>query len=209
MIRVFVVDDHSIFREGVRQILEETPDIRVAGEASNGRDALDQVVAEAWDVLLMDLSMPEGGGLEALQQIRSVRPDLPVLILSMYPEAQYAVRVLKAGAAGYLNKDAAPDELVDAVRKVAAGRKYVNPEVAEHLVTRLGPDPPGLPHEALSDREFQVLRLIASGKTVTDIGLELALSVKTVSTYRSRILDKMGMSSNAELTRYALENQLV
>lgn len=209
MIRVFVVDDHSIFREGVKQILHETPDIRVEGEASTGREALGRVVDGEWDVLLMDLSMPEGGGLEALQHLRALKPGLPVLILSMFPDSQYAVRVLKAGAAGYLNKEAAPDELVGAVRKVAAGRKYVNPDVAERLVDRLGSNPPGLPHEALSEREFQVLCLLASGKTVSEVGAELSLSVKTVSTYRARILDKMGMATNAELTRYALEHHLV
>lgn len=209
MIRVLVVDDHAIFREGVKQILDDVLDIQVEGEASNGRDALDLVLRDEWDVMLMDLSMPEGGGLETLRQVRTIRPKLPVLILSMYPETQYAVRVLKAGAAGYLNKDAAPDELVSAIRKVAEGRKYVTPEVAERLITQLGPHPTLLPHEALSEREFQVMRLLASGKTVSEISDELALSVKTISTYRARILEKMGMGSNAELTRYALENRLV
>lgn len=209
MIRVFIVDDHSIFREGVKQVLEETPDVRVEGEAASGRQALSKVGTERWDVLLMDLSMPEGGGLETLRQLRTMRPDLPVLILSMYPETQYALRVLRAGAAGYLNKEAAPDELVAAIRRVAGGRKYVKPEVAELLVSQLGPNPSGQLHEQLSEREFQVLRLIASGKTVSEIGDELALSVKTISTYRARILDKMGMATSAELTRYALENQLV
>lgn len=209
MVRVLVVDDHAIFREGVKQILESTLDVEVVGEAASGRELLDGLARGDVDVVVMDISMPDGGGLEALRQSRHVRPDVPVLILSMYPEQQYAVRVLKAGAAGYLNKEAAPDELVGAIRKVAAGRKYVSPGVAEQLVSQIGPNWNGLPHEGLSDREFQVLRMLASGLTVTEIGEELALSVKTVSTYRTRLLEKMGMSTNAELTRYALEHQLV
>lgn len=209
MIRVLVVDDHSIFREGLKQILAETPDIRVAGEATDGRKALDVVQDDAWDVLVMDLSMPDGGGLEALSQVQALRPDLPVLILSMYPEDQYAIRVLRAGAAGYLSKAAAPDDLVGAIRKVATGGRFVSPETAERLAAQLGTDAYAHPHEALSDREFQVLRLIGSGHTVSDIADQLALSVKTISTYRSRLLEKMGMKSNAELTHYAIKNRLV
>ncbi len=209
MIHVLVVDDHSIFREGLRQILAETPDIRVAGEASGGRDALTRVAENTWDVVIMDLSMPEGSGLETLAQLRAISPGLPVLILSMYPEDQYAIRVLKTGAAGYLSKDAAPDSLVDAIRKVASGGKYVSPAVAERLAAEIGSGIKRLPHEDLSDREFQVLRLIASGKTVSEIADKLSLSVKTISTYRARLLEKMNMKSNAELTRYAILNHLV
>ena len=209
MIHVLVVDDHNIFREGLKQILSSTPDLHVAGEAAGGHDALAKVQNGDWDVVLMDLSMPDGSGLETLLQLRTLRPKLPVLILSMYPEDQYAIRVLKAGASGYLSKVAAPDALIEAIRKVAGGGKFVSPEVAEVLAAQIGSAVQGPPHEALSDREFQVLRLIASGKTVSDIADELALSVKTISTYRSRVLEKMNMKSNAELTRYALQNHLV
>jgi len=206
-LRVLVIDDHSIFREGLKQIISETSDIRVLGEASNGRDGLSFVADGEWDVVVMDLSMPEGSGLETLAQIRSVRPGLPVLILSMYPEEQFALRALRAGAAGYLCKDAAPDDLLAAIRKVASGGTFVTPCTAERLAARLSEG--GQPHEALSDREFQVLRLLASGKTVSEIAHTLALSVKTISTYRTRLLDKMNLKTNAELTRYALENNLV
>jgi two-component system, NarL family, invasion response regulator UvrY len=209
MISVFVADDHSIMREGLKQIVGETVDIRVTGEASNGRDALTRLSEGKYDVLVMDISMPEGGGLEALQQVLARYPELPVLILSMYPEEQYAIRVLKAGASGYVSKEAAPDQLITAIRKVASGGRFVSPSVAEKLAFRLGGFSSELPHEHLSDREFQVLRMLASGKSVSEIGDELAISVKTVSTYRSRLLEKMNMRSNAEITRYAISHQLV
>jgi two-component system invasion response regulator UvrY len=209
MIRVLVVDDHSIFREGLKLILGETLDIRVEGEAAGPREALTLVEQGTWDVLLMDLSMPEGGGLEILRQVRAREPDLPVLVLSMYPEEQYAIPVLRAGAGGYLNKEAAPEDLVRAVRKVASGGKFISPAVAERLAAQLEAGSVGLPHEALSEREFQVLRLLASGQTVGEIAEALSLSVKTISTYRARVLEKMQMHTNAELTRYAIEHQLV
>ena len=209
MTRVLVVDDHSLFREGLKQIIAETPDLRVTGEAVGGHDALRAIEGHTYDVVVMDLSMPEGSGLEALMQLRSYAPDLPVLILSMHPEQQYGVRVLKAGACGYLSKDAAPDHLIEALRKVAAGGRYVTPTVAERLAEHLSADTTGPLHETLSEREFQVLRLLAQGLTVGEIADTLALSVKTVSTYRSRLLEKMNMQSNAEVTRYALEHKLV
>lgn len=209
LVRVLVIDDHSIFREGLKQVLSETPDIQVRGEAPNGRDGLSLVADEDWDVVVMDISMPEGDGLDSLAQLRSIRPNLPVLILSMYPEDQFALRALRAGASGYLCKDAAPDDLVAAIRKVASGGTFITPCTAERLAAQLGAGPAGRPHDALSDREFQVLRLIASGKTVSEIAASLALSVKTISTYRTRLLEKMHLKTNAELTRYALENNLV
>jgi two-component system, NarL family, invasion response regulator UvrY len=209
MIRVFVADDHSIMREGLKQIAAETNDIRITGEASNGRAAISALGEGVYDVLVMDLSMPEGGGLETLRHVRAIYPKLPVLILSMYPEDQYAIRVLKAGAAGYLSKEAAPDSLLDAVRKVAGGGKFISQVIAEKLAFQVGAPITDLPHDKLSEREFQVFRMLAEGKSVSEIGDELALSVKTVSTYRTRLLEKMDMRSNAEITRYALDNHLV
>jgi two-component system invasion response regulator UvrY len=181
----------------------------VAGEATNGQEALDKVRAEAWDVVVLDISMPDRSGLDILKQLRSERPKLPVLVLSMYSEDQYAVRVLKAGACGYLTKDSAPDELVKAIRKVVSGGRYVSAFLAERLAFEIGADSSKLPHEALSDREFQVLRLIAAGKSVKEIAAELSLSVKTVSTYRARLLQKMNLTTNAELIHYAIQNHLI
>ena len=209
MIRLLLVDDHIIFREGVKQVLLDTPDVRVVAEAVNGREALRYIEAEKLDAVVMDINMPDRSGLETLRQIRDLAPRLPVLILSMYPEEQYAIRVLKAGASGYLSKDAAPDNLVTAIRKVSGGGRYVSPFVAEQLAARVGGEQEEQPHDALSEREFQVFRLLAAGRASTDIADELSLSVKTVSTYRSRVLAKMGFNSNAELTRYALEHGLV
>jgi two-component system invasion response regulator UvrY len=209
MIRILIADDHSIIREGLKQIVSEVPDMVVADEASDGQELLSKVREEDFDVLVLDIHMPGPSGMELLRQLGSEKPKLPIVILSMYPEEQYAVRSLKAGASAYLTKGSAPDELIAAIRKVSLGGKYVTSSLAERLAHYLQVDSEKPLHEALSDREYQVLCMIASGKTVTQIGKELSLSVKTVSTYRSRILAKMGMGSNAELTRYAIENRLV
>jgi two-component system invasion response regulator UvrY len=209
MIRVLVADDHAVVRRGLMQILAEAPDMVVAGEASTGREVLQAMQKHDYDVLVLDIAMPEGGGLEVLQQLQTLKPDLRVLILSMYPERQYAVRALKSGAAGYLTKESVPDELIAAIRKVARGGKYVSQSLAEQLTSELRGEVEKEPHETLSDREFQVMTLLAAGKSVTDVAEELSLSVKTVSTYRARILDKLNLKSTAEIIRYALEQGLV
>jgi len=209
MIRVLVADDHAVVRQGLKQILGDTPEIRIAGEATNGKEALDKVRAEAWDVVILDISLPDHNGLDILKQLKSERPKLPVLVLSMYSEDQFAVRVLKAGAGGYLTKDSAPDDLVRAIRKVVSGGTYVSAFLAERLAFGIGDDSSKLPHETLSDREFQVLRLIAAGKSVKEIAAELSLSAKTVSTYRARTLEKMNLKTNAELIHYAIQNHLI
>ena len=209
MIRALIADDHAVVRQGLKQILGDTPEMLVAGEATNGQEVLDKVRAEPWDVVVLDISMPDRSGLDILKQLRSERPKLPVLVLSMYAEDQYAVRVLKAGGSGYLTKDSMPDELVKALRKVVSGGTYVSPFLAEKLASEIGTDSSRLPHETLSDREFQVLRLIATGKSVTEIAAQLCLSVKTVSTYRARTLEKMNLGTNAEVIHYALRNHLI
>ena len=209
MLRILVADDHAIVRKGLKQILAETPDIQVAGEASDGNQALNQVRDGAYDLVLLDIAMPGVSGLDVLKQLKSEMPDLPVLMLSMYPEEQYAVRTLKAGASGYLTKERAPEELIAAIRKVCAGGKYVTSSLAEKLALYLETDLERPAHELLSDREYQVMVMIASGKTVGEIAYELSLSVKTISTNRSRALNKMGMKTNAEMTYYAIKNGLV
>jgi two-component system invasion response regulator UvrY len=209
MIRLLIGDDHAVVRKGMKQILAETRDIVVADEAGNGREVLDKVRKDDFDMVLLDISMPGRDGLEVLKELKNLRPKLPVLMLSMYPEEQYAVRSLRSGASGYLTKDSAPDELIAAIRKVSSGGKYVSVSLAEKLAHKLGAGEERPLHEELSDREYQVMCMIASGKTVKEIGEQLSLSVKTVSTYRSRILAKMRMKGNADLTRYAIENRLV
>ena len=208
-IRVLIADDHAIVREGLRQILADTKDIVVAGDAENGLDAIKLVRAADCQVLLLDISMPDRSGIEVLKQLRKECPQTAVLMLSMHREDQYAIRSLKAGAAGYLNKQSAPAELVNAIRQVAAGRKYVSTALAQELANQVNDDHDIPLHETLSDREYQTLTLIASGKTVTDIANELLLSVKTISMYRSRLLQKMKLRHNAELTHYAIKNRLV
>jgi len=208
MIRVFVADDHAVVRRGVMQILAEAPDMVAAGEASTGRETLQAVREQDYDVLVLDIAMPETNGLEVLNQVRTLKPDLRVLILSMYPERQYALRALKAGAAGYLTKESAPDELIAAIRKVASGGKYVTQSLAESLASTLASELGKEPHETLSAREYQVMRLLAAGKTVTAIATELSLSAKTVSTYRTRILEKLDLRNSAEIIRYAFEHGL-
>jgi DNA-binding NarL/FixJ family response regulator len=209
MVKLLIADDHTIVREGLKQVLVDTPDIVVADEASNGEEALNKALKNDYDVVVLDISMPGRGGLDVLKQLKSHRHKLPVLILSMYPEDQYALRVLKAGAAGYLNKESAPDELINAIKKVSNGMKYVSSHLAEEIAVALEYDAERPIQETLSDREFQVLCMIASGKSVKEIAEEMSLSMKTISTYRARILEKMRMKSNAELTRYAIKNQLV
>ena len=207
-IRVLIADDHAIVRQGLRQILSDTPDLTVAGEAENGVQAVQMVRTGEWDVVLMDVSMPDRNGIDALKILKKEFPRLPVLILSMYPEEQYAIRALKAGAAGYLTKQSAPELLVTAIRQVASGKKYVSPSLAEELANAIGDDSERLPHEKLSDREYQTLCMIASGKTPTEIAEALNLSVKTVSVYRARLLEKMNLRNNAELTHYGLKHGL-
>jgi two-component system, NarL family, invasion response regulator UvrY len=209
MIRILIADDHAIVRRGLKQIVSEQADMIVASEAENAREVLDLVRTQEWDVVVLDINMPGRNGLEVLKELKRENPKLPVLILSIHPEDQYGVRVLKAGASGYLTKDSAPDELVLAIRKVHRGGKYISASLAETLVYELVAQTDRPRHETLSDREYQVMTMIASGKTVGEIGEELSLSVKTISTYRTRVLGKMNMRTNAELTQYAIQNQLL
>lgn len=209
MIRVLVADDHAVVRRGLVAILNAEPSMLVSGEASNGRDALRAVREHEYDVLVLDITMPDLGGLEVLRQIQGIRPQLPILILSVHSEEQYAARALKAGAAGYMNKESAPDELVSAINQVARGRKYVTPSLAQRLADRLGEPGAQAPHDALSNREYQVMCMLASGKTISDIAEALSLSVKTISTYRARILEKMKLENTAEIIRYAIKRGLV
>lgn len=209
-IRVFIADDHAIVREGLKQILAESPDIIVAGEAENGVDAIKTFRKSKCQVVLLDISLPDKSGIEVLKQIKKEKADVAVLMLSMHREDQYAIRSLKAGAAGYMNKQSAPRELVTAIRQVAGGQKYVSAALAQELASQLGEERTEAPlHESLSDREFQTLTMIASGKTVTAIAKELSLSVKTISEYRARLLVKMKLKNSAELTHYAIKNHLI
>jgi DNA-binding NarL/FixJ family response regulator len=208
MIRLLVADDHAIVRKGIEQIIAETTDIAVADEARNGQELLEKVRKHDYDLVLLDISMPGRDGLEILKELKSQRPKLNVLMLSMYPEEQYAVRALRSGASGYLTKESAPDELIAAIRKVSSGHKYVSASLAEKLAALLKNRSGGPLHEQLSDREYRIMCMIASGKTQTEIAEELSLSIKTISTYRSRVLRKMQMTSNADIIRYAIENNL-
>ncbi len=208
-IRVLIADDHAIVREGLKQILADTKDIVVAAEAKNGNEAIKLARNGDCQVMLLDISMPDRSGIEVLKQIRKEVPQLSVLMLSMHREDLYAIRSLKAGASGYLNKQSAPNELVNAIRMVAAGMKYISSEMAQVLARQIGEDLDAPLHETLSDREYQTLTMIASGKSVSDIAAELSLSVKTVSEYRSRLLAKMKLRNSAELTHYAIKHRLV
>ncbi|MCM1512574.1 MAG: response regulator transcription factor [Oxalobacter formigenes] len=204
-----IVDDHAIVREGLKQILADTDDILVSGEGENGLDAVKLARTMEGDVMLLDITMPDRNGIEILKQIHREKPALSILMLSMHREDQYALRSLKAGAVGYLNKQSAPNELVKAIRLVASGNKYISPVLAQELARHLSEDAEKAPHESLSDREFQTLLMIAGGQSVSEIAAELSLSVKTVSEYRSRILAKMNLKNNAELMHYAIRRKLV
>jgi two-component system, NarL family, invasion response regulator UvrY len=207
--KVLIADDHAIVRRGLKLILSEEFSRIVFGEARNGQEVLDQVWKQDWDIVILDITMPGRSGLEVLKELKQLRPKLPVLILSMHSEDQFGMRVLKAGAAGYMTKENVPEELVKAIKKVLAGGKYISPGLAEQLAFNLEEDTGRPPHEKLSDREYQVMCMIASGRTVKEIAVELALSMKTISTYRTRILEKLKMKSSAELTHYAVKNKLV
>lgn len=209
MIKICVVDDHPVVREGLKRIIAEHPEMAVTGETGDGHEALKLVKAGHFDVILLDITMPTKSGLDLLKELRTESPSLPVLVVTMHAEDQYAMRVLRAGAAGYLTKDAACDQLVKAIRKVIRGGKYISSKLAEKLAYGLDGATTRPPHELLSDREYQVLCMIASGKRVTEIAEKLFLSVKTISTYRVRLLEKLKMKSNAELTRYAIKAGLV
>ncbi|MBN1840740.1 MAG: response regulator transcription factor [Deltaproteobacteria bacterium] len=209
MIKILIADDHAIVRQGLKQIFEGNPDMVMADEASNGQEVLDKVWKNDYDMVLLDISMPGTRGLDILKQLRTQRPGLPVLILTMHSEEQYAVRALRAGASGYLTKESLPDELITAVRKVSRGGRYVSASLAEKLAFDLERDAEKPLHEKLSDREYEVMRMIASGKTLKEIAEELCLSIKTISTHRSRILKKMKMRNNAELMHYVIKHGLV
>jgi len=209
MIKILIADDHSIVREGLKQIVAESPGMAVRGEAVNGQQVLDLVHKTDYDLILLDIAMPGRGGIDTLKQLKIEKPEIPVLILSMYPEDQYAVRAIKAGASGYLTKESAPEELIGAIMKVAQGGKYVSTDLAEKLVENLGKNVEKTDHTILSDREYQVMIMIASGKTVKEVADELSLSVKTISTNRTRALKKMGMKNNSEFAYYAIKKGLV
>ena len=206
--RILITDDHALVRQGLKLILADHFKKAVFGEARNATEALEAVWKHKWDVVLLDITMPGRNGLEVLKEIKRSKPKLPVLVLSMHPEDQFAVRLLKAGAAGYLTKESAGEELAGAIKKVLSGGRYISPSLAERMASYLDIDVQKPPHERLSDREFLILRMIASGKQVSQIAKDLSLSVATVSTYRARILEKMDMKNNAELTRYAIEKGL-
>ena len=209
MIKVLIADDHAVVRQGLKQILADTPDISVVAEAANGQEALTKVRTNKVDLVILDMTMPGKSGLETLTDLKRERPNLPVLVLSVHGEDQYGVRVLKSGASGYLTKNSAPDELVSAIRKAVTGGKYISPGLAEKMASGLAADTEIPPHERLSDREYQVLCLMASGKMIKEIAEQMSLSVKTVSTYRFRILGKLNKNNSAELIHYAIQHGLV
>ena len=209
MIRIAIVDDHAMIRAGLKQFFADQPDFTVVAEAANGRDALDIVRAGDVDVIVLDISMPDQSGVDALAGIKARAPDLPVLILSGFPEEHYATTLLRQGASGYLNKECDPKEIVEAIRTISLGRRYITPGVAELLARQLDRNTDAAPHEQLSEREFQVFLKLATGETAGSIAEHLSLSVKTVSTYRSRLMEKMNLASNSDLTYYALKNQLI
>ena len=209
MIKIGIVDDHKIVREGLRQFLSDHVDLRVEAEASNGREAIDLVRQHDIDVLVMDLSMPGQSGLDTMSMLRAKAPDMGILILSGYPEEHYAVNLIRQGASGYLNKDCKPSEIVEAIRVIAFGKRYISSTVAELLAQQLNRPQKGLPHTLLSEREFQVFLKLAQGAHVSEISEDLSLSVKTVSTYRTRLMEKLSLASNSDLTYYALKNNLI
>ncbi len=205
---ILIADDHSVVRAGLKQILNDLSRVISIDEAKDGNETVEKACSRDYDIIILDIAMPGINGLDALKEIKKCRPDSVVLVLSMYPEEQYAVRVLKAGAAGYLTKESAPDELIDAIERVIEGKKYLSDSMAERILVEIDPSHKK-PHYMLSDREFQVLCMLASGRTLSDIAEELSLSVKTVSTYKSRIFEKMGFKNNAELIKYALKHNLI
>ena len=209
MIKILIADDHAVVRQGVQYILRNEFKEVEFGEARNAEEMLDKVKEQTWDLVILDIKMPGKSGLNILEQLKHGYPHLPVFVLSMYPEEQYAMRLLKSGASGYMNKENAPEELARAVRKILSGGVYISPSLSEKLITEFGTDTERPLHETLSSREFQVMLMVASGKSLTEIADEIYLSVKTISTYRSRILEKMKMATNAQLTSYALENHLI
>lgn len=209
VMKVIIADDHAIVRRGLIQILAEEYQNLLAREAQNANEVFKLLRENDWDIIILDISMPGKSGLEILKEVRHEHPKVPILVLTSHPEEQYAIRVLKAGAAGYMTKESAPEHLVEVIRKITRGGKYISPTLAELLADSIGRNLEKEPHEGLSDREYQVLCLIASGKTVGEIAAELSLSVKTISTYRARILEKMMFKTNAELTHYALRNNLL
>jgi DNA-binding NarL/FixJ family response regulator len=209
MIKVCLVDDHTIVRKGLKQILEQNKEIEVSGEAKNASEMFKMLKTENFDVIVLDISLPGRSGIDALKQLKDLVPDLPVLILSMHPPEQYALRVMKAGASGYLTKESAPDELITAVEKISRGKKYINNELAEELANYVNGNVPKYPHSKLTDREFEVMKSIIKGKSLTHIAEELSLSVKTISTYRRRVLNKLNLKNNSELIRYGMDYDLV
>lgn len=209
MIKILIADDHAVVRQGVQYTLRNEFKEVEFGEARNAEEVLDKVMEQTWNLVILDIKMPDKSGLNILEQLKHGYPNLPVFVLSMYPEEQYAMRVLKSGASGYMNKENAPEELARAVRKILSGGVYISPSLSEKLISEFGTDTGRPLHEILSSREFQVMLMLASGKSLTEIGKEIHLSVKTISTYRTRILEKMKMDTNAQLTSYALENRLI
>jgi len=209
MKRIIIADDHEIVRAGLKQIIADDPDLSVEGEAGDGQELLEKLRKVKFDLVLLDMKMPGRSGLEILKQLKIEHPSLPVLVLSMHSEEQYAVRTIKAGASGYITKETAPDKLIEAIRRVCSGGKYISQSLAEKLADSISDSQSKPPHEYLTDREFQVMCMIASCKTISEIARELFLSVKTISTYRQRILEKMSMKNNAELTHYMISNDLL
>lgn len=208
-IKILIADDHAIVREGLKQIVAEESDMIVLGEAENSSQLFDLLNRNLYSIIILDINMPGRSGLDALKDIKHLYPDLPVLVLSMYSEELYGIRALRAGASGYLKKASAPDELVSAIQKIVNGKKYISPNLAEKLADNLSDVQNRLLHESLSDREYQIMCLIASGKSAEEIAEDLSLSINTIYTYRNRILEKMSMKSNVELTQYAIQNKLI
>lgn len=209
MINILIADDHSVVRKGIKQILSEESDLQVLGEASNNDEIISQLNDKNWDLIILDITMPGKSGLDSIIEIKQKKPEIKILILSMHPEEEIAISAIKNGADGYLNKESVPGELLRAIRKVVSGGKYISNALAESMILSLQSDPAKKPHESLSEREFQVLCMLASGSTLTEIAGKLDLSIKTISTYRTRILEKMNLKSNVDITHYAIRNKLV
>ncbi len=209
MINIFIIDDHLLFREGLKQILAKHSDMRVVCEAGSSQEAIEKLHSSSPDVILLDITLPGRSGPELLQAIKKFLPHVAILVLSMHPEDQYAVRLIKAGASGYVTKESASDELISAIRKVAHGGRYISSKLAEEMAVAIDDNTPKLPHQLLSNREYQVMRMLASGKSLKEIADELMISEKTVTTYRARILEKMNLKNNVELTIYAISNRLL